>query len=70
MTELPRARWHKSSHSHTGADCVELAAVSRAVAVRDSKHPGGPRLVFSRREWLAFMESLKHLQEGRPRHMT
>ena len=43
--------WRKSSHSGSeGGTCVELADLSAAVGVRDSKNPEGPRLVFSRRE--------------------
>jgi hypothetical protein len=45
------ARWRKSSHSaQEGGSCVELADLSAAVGVRDSKNPDGPKLVFSRRE--------------------
>ncbi|GAA3215905.1 DUF397 domain-containing protein [Actinocorallia longicatena] len=42
--------WRKASHSSQhGDDCVELAALPGAVAVRDSKHPDGARLALSRR---------------------
>lgn len=42
--------WWKSSRSDTGAQCVECGIVSQAgqrVAVRDSKKPSGPALLFS-----------------------
>ncbi|HEX6468658.1 MAG TPA: DUF397 domain-containing protein [Streptosporangiaceae bacterium] len=43
--------WRKSRYSgQEGGSCVELADLSTAVGVRDSKNPGGPELVFSRRE--------------------
>ncbi|MFB4307183.1 DUF397 domain-containing protein [Actinomadura sp. GTD37] len=39
--------WRKSSHSGGSAtsDCVELARSPRAVGVRDSKDPSGPRIM-------------------------
>ncbi|SFX89244.1 DUF397 domain-containing protein [Streptomyces atratus] len=42
--------WWKSSRSDTGAQCVECGIVNHAeqrVAVRDSKNPNGPALLFS-----------------------
>lgn len=42
-------RWRRSSRSSAqGNDCVELAPANRVIAVRDSKDPDGPRLIFSR----------------------
>jgi hypothetical protein len=55
----PRGRWHKSSHSSASGQCVEVAAVAGVVAVRDSKNPAGPGLVFSRPAWVAFVEGVK-----------
>lgn len=41
--------WWKSSYSDTGAQCVEYGIVDAGtVAVRDSKDPYGPALLFSR----------------------
>jgi hypothetical protein len=43
--------WRKSRYSgQEGGSCVELADLSGAVGVRDSKNPDGPGLVFSHRE--------------------
>lgn len=39
-------------------DCVEIATVD-AVAVRDSKSPGGPILLFTREEWSDFVTGVK-----------
>ncbi|RCG31834.1 DUF397 domain-containing protein [Sphaerisporangium album] len=51
--------WRKSSHSgNNGGNCVEVSALDR-VAVRDSKNPDGPKLVFDRAEWGAFVHGLK-----------
>ena len=54
--DLSRAEWRKSSWSAgNGGDCVEVARnLPGAVAVRDSKDPGGPKLVFTPDEWRAF----------------
>jgi hypothetical protein len=38
--------WRKSSHSdNLGGNCIEVAPLSQAVGVRDSKNPDGPKLV-------------------------
>jgi hypothetical protein len=63
-TDGSRGRWHKSSHSSADGQCVEVAAVAGVVAVRDSKNPAGPGLVFSRPAWVAFVEGMK--RAGRP----
>jgi hypothetical protein len=54
-------RWRKSSYSgNGGGDCVEVACnLPRIVAVRDSKNPDGPCLVFSPQDWQAFTSQVK-----------
>ncbi|PKW13291.1 uncharacterized protein DUF397 [Saccharopolyspora spinosa] len=51
------AKWRKSgrSGSGTGNACVEVAFAGPAVAVRDSKDPGGPVLAFPASSWAAFL---------------
>ena len=53
--------WRKSSWSGpTGGNCVESAALpGGAVAVRNSRHPGGPALIFTAARWDAFVSGLK-----------
>ena len=53
---LSEARWHKSSRSGpTGGNCVEVAPVAGGgVALRNSRHPDGPALIFTQAEWDAF----------------
>ena len=58
--DLGTARWRKSSHSGgDSGDCVEVAGLPGGVAVRDSKNPGGPRLVFASAEWSTFARRIK-----------
>ncbi|WP_431911176.1 DUF397 domain-containing protein [Micromonospora carbonacea] len=51
---LATARWRKSSRSGDEGACVEMAVVPGAVAVRDSKDPTGPALLFPPTTWAAF----------------
>ncbi|MFE7457889.1 DUF397 domain-containing protein [Streptomyces sp. NPDC057554] len=47
-SSLPVA-WWKSSASHAQSDCLECGILdSDHIAVRDSKAPNGPALVFGR----------------------
>ena len=55
------ATWIKSSYSGpTGGNCVEVAFLSDGnVAMRNSRHPEGPALVFTRPEWDAFLDGAR-----------
>lgn len=61
VAALNGVTWRKSSYSSAnGGNCVEVAAGGPGVvAVRDSKDPDGPALVFSPAGWSAFIASLK-----------
>ena len=56
---VSQVQWHKSSHSSANGQCVEVAPVAGAIAVRDSKNPAGPKLIFTRQAWVAFVEDVK-----------
>jgi hypothetical protein len=57
--DLTQARWFTSSHSHDNGACVEVALGSGWVAVRDSKDPSGPALVFHPSTFAAFTDTMK-----------
>ncbi|MET9381603.1 DUF397 domain-containing protein [Streptomyces sp. NPDC002928] len=52
----PELAWFKSSYSGAeGGECLEVAATSRIIHVRDSKAPTRAQLAFRRQEWAAFV---------------
>ncbi|GII82786.1 transcriptional regulator [Sphaerisporangium siamense] len=58
------AAWHISTFSADGGggDCVEAGPVldgSERVAVRHSRHTGGPVIVYTRAEWEAFVAGVR-----------
>ncbi|MFC5723921.1 DUF397 domain-containing protein [Streptomyces gamaensis] len=55
---LNDAAWRKSTYSKGGNpnDCVEVADhLPGTVPVRDSKHPGGPVILFGDSAWSNFV---------------
>ncbi|MEV8345522.1 DUF397 domain-containing protein [Streptomyces niveus] len=57
--------WFKSSYSGGNTtECVEVAHLSHALAVRDSKNTEGARLTFSTGAWDGFVEALRERQVG------
>lgn len=58
---LTGADWFKSSYSNNqGGDCVEGARLADgSMAVRDSKDPEGPALVFPAPAWSAFTAAVR-----------
>jgi len=60
--DLTGAEWRKSRYSGSnGGNCVEVARnLPGVVAVRDSKTPGAPELLFTLAEWEAFIAGMKN----------
>jgi Domain of unknown function (DUF397) len=60
--DLTGASWRKSTYSGgNGGTCVEIAVLPGSkegsdyvIALRDSKNPEGPALIFTPNEWTAF----------------
>jgi len=57
--EQTAAVWRTSSRSNGQGQCVQVARLDQAVAVRDSKDPAGPVLTFTPTEWAAFIAGAK-----------
>jgi len=60
-TDLSAAVWKKSRWTNGQGACVEVARnLPGIVAVRDSKDPAGPKLVFTHGEWNTFLDRLRN----------
>lgn len=58
--DLSRAQWRKSRRSSGDGQCVEVAInLPQIIAVRDSKNPDGPRLVFTPEAWQTFVARVR-----------
>lgn len=60
--EPPQASFRKSTYSDGGNGCVEVATLSTACLVRDSKDVHGPTLAFTPAAWSRFLD---HVKQGR-----
>lgn len=59
-TLIEGAEWKKSARSNPGGNCVELAALpDGGFAMRNSRFPEGPALVYTRAEIEAFIGGAK-----------
>lgn len=64
--DLSKAVWQKSSYSSGNGQCVEVAFMGTVVAMRDSKDPKGPALVFTPGEFDAFVAGVMNGEFKRP----
>jgi len=54
--DLHGAMWRKSRRSNSQGNCVELARIPGGlIAVRNSRHPAGPALIYTQAEIDAFI---------------
>ena len=59
--ELTTVTWQKSSFSNPNGNCVEMARLpSGGIAVRNSRDPHGPALVYTQAEVIAFIAGSKN----------
>ena len=59
--DTPAPHWIKSSLSFALSNCIELAALPDGnVAMRNSRFPDGPSLIFTRAEIEAFLAGAKN----------
>ncbi|MFF4041120.1 DUF397 domain-containing protein [Streptomyces sp. NPDC001816] len=57
---LRGVRWLKSRHSTADGNCVEVALLAGGdVAMRNSRDPHGPALVYTQAEMAAFIAGVK-----------
>ncbi|MER5451683.1 DUF397 domain-containing protein [Streptomyces sp. CdTB01] len=53
-------RWLKSRHSNAEGNCVEVAALAEGgVAMRNSRDPHGPALIYTPAEVAAFLAGVR-----------
>lgn len=60
--DTQRIAWRVSTRSTSGAgaNCVEVGATCKRIALRDSKDRSGPALVSDHGDWLAFLDAVKN----------
>jgi hypothetical protein len=56
VTALPTLKWQKSRRSNPSGNCVEMAELpDGGIAVRNSRDPDGPALIYTLEEIAAFL---------------
>ena len=62
LSEAERAglAWLKAQSSGANGQCVEIASTAGKIAIRDSKDPDGPILVYTPGEFRAFLDGARN----------
>jgi hypothetical protein len=59
-SSISGVKWVKSARSNPSGNCIEVAQLpDGGVAVRNSRHPDGPALVYTQAEMAAFVDGAK-----------
>lgn len=57
----PEDGWRRAARcDNSSGNCVEIKAAGSAFAVRDSKDPDGPLLLFAGGEFMAFVGAIRN----------
>lgn len=59
-TERADLKWIKAQYSGSNGQCVEIASTPGKVAIRDSKDPDGPILLYTIGEFKAFLHGAQN----------
>ena len=58
--EIAGLSWVKAQFSSINGACIEIASTPGKIAIRDSKDPGGPILVYTPLEFRAFLDGARN----------
>ncbi|MGW9208110.1 DUF397 domain-containing protein [Embleya sp. NPDC055664] len=53
--------WHKSTYSGHDTDCIEVASLKGAIAIRDSKRCDYGQIAVTPAAWFALKEAVRHI---------
>ncbi|MDE1675460.1 DUF397 domain-containing protein [Nocardia gipuzkoensis] len=65
--DLSMVQWRRSSAGGTADPAVEIAFLDEGyIAMRDSRNPSGPELIFTPEEWSVFLSGVDNAEFDRP----